>query len=64
MISSQGKFSFVVFDGYSKSTKDATDKKRSGKASATIEIKLTNLFVTDRNTFLSNYENKKLSLKF
>ena len=34
-------------------------KKGSGKASETIEIKETNLYVTDRNTFLSNYQNKK-----
>ena len=57
------QISTVVFDGYSLSTKDATHKKRSGKASATIEIKETNLCVTDRNTFLSNYENKKAFVK-
>ena len=33
----------IVFDGYSLSTKDDTYKKRSGKASATIEIKETSL---------------------
>ena len=53
----------VVFDGYSLSTKDPTDKKRSGKASATIKTKETNLCATDRNTFLSNYENKKAFVK-
>ena len=55
--------STVVFDGYSLSTKDATHKKRSGKASTTIEIKETNLFVTDRNIFLSNHEYKKAFVK-
>ena len=53
----------VAFDDYSLSTKDATHKKCSGKASATIEIKGTNLCLTDRNTFFSNYENKKAFLK-
>ena len=53
----------VAFDGYSLSTEDATHKKLSGKASATFEIKDTNLCVTDRNTFLSNYENKKTFVK-
>ena len=50
----------VVFDGYSLSTEDAAHKKRSGKACATIKIKETNPCVTDRNTFLWNYENEKV----
>lgn len=53
----------VAFGDYSLSTRDATHKKCSGKASATIEIKGTNLCLTDRNTFFSNYENKKAFLK-
>ena len=53
----------VVFDGYLLSTKDDTHKKCSRKASATIEIKEMNLCVTDRSTFLSNYENKKAFVK-
>ena len=52
-----------MLDGYSLSTKDATHKKRSRKASATIEIKKRNLWDvpcgTSRNTFLSNYKNTK-----
>ena len=53
----------VVFNGYSLSTKDATHRKRSRKASATIKIKETSLCVTDRNTFLPNYKNKKTFVK-
>ena len=56
-------FSECSFNGYSLSTKDASHKKRSRKASATIEIKETKLCVTDKNTFLSNYENKKAFVK-
>ena len=66
-ISSYGKFSSVVLDGYSLSRKDATHKKRSRKASATIEIKKRNLWDvpcgTSRNTFLSNYKNTKTFVK-
>ena len=53
----------VVINGYSLSTKDATHRKRFGKASTTIEIKETSLCVTDRNTFLPNYKNKKTFVK-
>ena len=51
-----------MFDGYSLSTKDATHKKCSRKASETIEIKKKKLCVTDRNTSF-NYENKGLAAK-
>ena len=49
-------FELIIFK-----RKVATHKKRSGKASASIEIKETNLCLTDRKTFLSNYV-QKLSL--
>ena len=62
-ISSSGKFTSVVFDNYSLSTNDATHKKRSRKANKTIEMKEMSVCVTDRNTFLSNYENKKTFVK-
>ena len=45
------QISTVVFDGYSLSTKDTTQKKCSGKTSATIERKEANLCVTNWNTF-------------
>ena len=38
--------------------KDGAHKKPSGKTSATIETKETNLCTINRNTFLSNYEKK------
>ena len=57
------QINIVVFDDFSLSLKDATHKSRSRKVSATIEIKEANFCVTDRNTFLSNYENKKAFVK-
>ena len=62
-ISSSGKFTSVLLDNYSLSTNDATHKKRSGKASETIEMKEMSVCVADRNTFLSNYEKKKTFVK-
>ena len=53
------KVNTVVSDGYSLSTKDATHRKRSGKVSSVIEFKDSNICPTDRDTLLSNYQNKE-----
>ena len=49
----------VVFDGYNKSTKDATHKERSNKMSQVVEISDGNACPTDRTEFLTNYTNKQ-----
>ena len=58
------KISVNVFHGYSLSTKDTTRKKCSGGVSNTVDIKDINLCPADKNTFLSNYANKKAFVKF
>ena len=49
----------VVFDGYNKSTKDATHKERSNKMSQVVEISDGNACPSDRAEFLTNYTNKQ-----
>ena len=49
----------VVFDGYNKSTKDATHKKRSNKMSQVVEINEGNACPSDRTNFFTNYTNKQ-----
>ena len=48
------KFNTVVFDGYNKSTKDATHKERSNKMSQVVEISDGNARPSDRGEFLTN----------
>ena len=48
----------VVFDGYQKSTKDHTHRKRSGKVCPDIKIKLTGIPLTTKVKFLTNPSNK------
>jgi 5'-3' exonuclease len=57
------KINIVVFDGYSKSTKDATHASRSGKSSEVVEICEDNFCPSDRTQFLNNYKNKERFIK-
>ena len=52
----------VVFDSYSLSSKDATHKERSGKASAIIEIKKRTFMGPIETLFFQIIKIKKLSL--
>ena len=49
----------VVFDGYNKSKKDATQKERSNKMSQVVEISDGNACPSDRAEFLTSYTNKQ-----
>ena len=53
------KINIIVFDGYNKSTKDATHASRSGKSSEVVEICEDNTCPSDRTEFLNNYKNKE-----
>ena len=53
------KINIIVFDGYNKSTKDATRASRSGKSSEVVEIGEDNPCPSDGTEFLNNYKNKE-----